>query len=537
MRSALLMMLLAAISFFMPAQADNENSIYKDALPGTTKQVKDWDIPEDYTLLEEGSAAGSLTEETLQLENGKFRDGYLFEGATGQECHISLVSRDFDTFLILTLPDGNEIENDDIPWTLVNTNSRLELDLPLNGQYGITVTSYRAGETGDYSLSVSLGEAPVQPYSNAADFSGTLEDGDEVDPTGRLFDRYEIEVEEVARVTISLRGNGESQLDTFLAVVEAGTPFPPPAGAFSLTNDDFDGLNSQVSWVAVPGTYSIVATSYSSGAMGEYEIRVLIVGHAGTLAAAPDDEVTYWGIFCGINDYGGPGNLRFCREDAEKLYRAFEAHGLMDHSTARLLLDLEATPGAVASAFGELALEMDDNDVFVFFYSGHGGRTPEGDYPEELDGKNDFLYMNPGDTQYLFDDDLNQLLEILPENALKLIAIDACNSGGFSRDVISAPNRVGFFSSEEDVLSLVAVRFNAGGYLSHFLVEGVKGNADLNRNGVLTVGELKDYLLTRFAEDCNAETTTDDRVPAIQQLVYDRGSVGPARTFITLDND
>ena len=187
-------------------------------------------------------------------------------------------------------------------------------------------------------------------------------------------------------------------------------------------------------------------------------------------------------------------------------------------------------------AFEELAPQMDSNDIFVFFYSGHGGRTDAGDYPGELDNKNDYLYMNSGGGNYLFDDKLNELLGTLPDNALKMIAIDACNSGGFARDVISAPNRIGFFSSEEDILSLVAVRFNAGGYLSHFLRQGVEGEADLNHDSEITVGELKDYLLDRFAEDCQAATYTDDRRPAVQQLVYDRGAVGPSRVFMPLSD-
>ncbi|NIR99882.1 MAG: hypothetical protein GWN99_02225, partial [Gemmatimonadetes bacterium] len=53
------------------------------------------------------------------------------------------------------------------------------------------------------------------------------------------------------------------------------------------------------------------------------------------------------------------------------------------------------------------------------------------------------------------------------------VVLDACFSGGFAKDVISAPGRMGLFSSEEDVTSSVAAKFRAGGYLAVFLADAV----------------------------------------------------------------
>lgn len=537
MHKILLTLTLLFIGFFGTASISPEPHTQNYALPETVKQAKDWEAPEDYSPISAGTTSGHLTESSAQLSNGKFRVGYIFEGVQAQECIIELSSDDFDTFLILTTPSGDEIENDDVAWTIANTNSKLELTLPTTGLYGITVTSYRVGETGEYQLALSLGQAPPAPYALNSETEGALEEGDSSTPDGRFFDSYEITIEEPCRVTISLSTIGGQTIDTFLAVIEEGETFPPPEGSFFLFNDDYEGLNSQLTWSADPGTYQVIATSYSAGEQGGYVLTISGRGRSGHLAQAPDEDVTYWGIFCGINDYGGLGNLPLCREDAEKLYAAFAELGLMDDTTARVLVDREATPRAVARAFNELAPQMDDNDVFVFFYSGHGGRSTEGNHPEELDNRNEFLFMNEEGGRWLYDDELNALLGELPDETLKVIAIDACNSGGFERDIISAPNRIGFFSSAEDVLSLVASRFHAGGYLSFFFLEAVEGGADLNHNDEITAGELKDYLLARFASDCRAQTTTDSEETTRQQLVYNRGSVGPGRVVFTLDNE
>jgi hypothetical protein len=108
-----------------------------------------------------------------------------------------------------------------------------------------------------------------------------------------------------------------------------------------------------------------------------------------------------------------------------------------------------------------------------------------------------------------------------------IIALDSCFSGGFARDVISRPNRMGFFSSEEDLTSNVASSFQAGGYLSHFLRLGLRGEADTNpRDSLLTAGELSHYLFTMYATNMQGVTaTTTDQQQSYQHLVIERGSV------------
>jgi hypothetical protein len=166
-----------------------------------------------------------------------------------------------------------------------------------------------------------------------------------------------------------------------------------------------------------------------------------------------------------------------------------------------------------------LAGQLRPDDVFVFFYSGHGGQTPSSADVREIDNRDEYLAVYDG---HLVDDELGRLFDAIPAR-ISLVAIDACHSGGFAKDIITRPGRVGLFSSEEDVLSAVAGQFQAGGYLSHFLRVAMQGDADTNpRDHVLTVGELTHHVYTQFgshAQDVHLAA-------AYQHLVVDRGAVG-----------
>ena len=114
-----------------------------------------------------------------------------------------------------------------------------------------------------------------------------------------------------------------------------------------------------------------------------------------------------------------------------------------------------------------------------------------------------------------------------------LLFLDSCFSGGFAKDMISVPGRMGMFSSEEDVTSQVAVKFRAGGYLSIFLDEAIgDGLADEDSDGSVTAIELSEYVHYRYRNDVKSSSPDDfvmtgGRQSGYQHLVVDRGSVGP----------
>jgi hypothetical protein len=85
---------------------------------------------------------------------------------------------------------------------------------------------------------------------------------------------------------------------------------------------------------------------------------------------------------------------------------------------------------------------------------------------------------------------------------------------------------MGLFSSEEDLTSAVADKFEAGGYLAHFLRTGLAGDADGDGDQMVTAGELATYLRRQFTTQVeNVEAQTAEGQRNYQNLVIDRGGV------------
>ena len=166
------------------------------------------------------------------------------------------------------------------------------------------------------------------------------------------------------------------------------------------------------------------------------------------------------------------------------------------------------------------------NDTFVFFYSGHGGQEMrEGGFDAaDADGYDETLALSDGT---ITDDEVRELFDMIDSYA-SLIVLDSCYAGGFAKDIVSSPGRMGLFSSDEDVPSLVAETFDAGGYLSYFFSEAfVNGAADENDDQYIDAMELSQYIQVRYNEESMAKGPSDFNTPNFgwQHLVVDRGGV------------
>ena len=107
--------------------------------------------------------------------------------------------------------------------------------------------------------------------------------------------------------------------------------------------------------------------------------------------------------------------------------------------------------------------------------------------------------------------------------------------------MISSPGRMGLFSSEEDVVSLVASKFEAGGYLAHFFRAALEtGEADINGDRQLDSIELSQYLRTSYLLEHQSKRqlesfeSLDDIDVTYQHLVVDRSGVSPYEVFFEL---
>ncbi|MFT5353930.1 MAG: hypothetical protein ACI9KE_001130 [Polyangiales bacterium] len=473
---------------------------------------------------------GSLIQGDATIQSGEFADSFEVQLAANERVRFDARSSAFDTYLIVRPPSGDATDNDDA--NSPDTDAGLDYVAAVGGTYNITVTSYQPGETGAYELVITRGAgggaaAPANTAGGNAETTpatgdvvqGALAAGDSTLQSGEFRDAYTRSFTPGAPIQIRL---DSTQFDPYLIVTS-------PSGDQS-DNDDYQG--SRNAGVDIPraeaGDYRIVATSYEPGESGSYALRfgagaAIPQANGGTNAGggnqAANGAARVFGLFAGITNYpAGVGNLPECANDAIKLAEALRNHGLLDPSRQVLLTDSEATRANVLNAIQRFGAEMGPNDVFVFFYSGHGNQRSGSTDPREIDGTDESLVLYDGE---LLDNEMAQAFEVI-NNGTSVIALDSCYSGGFAKDLITRPGRVGLFSSEEDVLSAVAGQFQAGGYLSHFLRTAVSGEADRSpQDRVLTVGELTHFLYTQFGRHA-----TDVQLQgAYQHLVVDRGAV------------
>lgn len=108
---------------------------------------------------------GQLVQGDQTLNSGEFVDYYGFVGQQGEPFVADLRSTNFDPYLILFMPNGEQLDNDDYEGD--QTRSVIETTLPESGVYRLAVTSYRPGESGAYSL--SLGGQTGAPAAGASD--------------------------------------------------------------------------------------------------------------------------------------------------------------------------------------------------------------------------------------------------------------------------------------------------------------------------------------------------------------------------------
>jgi hypothetical protein len=477
---------------------------------------------------------GSLAKGDETLRSGEYADVFEFEGRPGQQLQLDLTSTAFDTYVILKDPAGGQSENDDADRP---GHSAIESNLSESGTYRVLVTSYEVGETGDYELSIDLGgaAATTSPGRDVATLAiggrttGTLAQGDGQIGSGEFRDLYVFDGSAGQSVVVDM---ASSDFDTYLHLVT-------PNGE-SIENDDHEGSTSQ-SHIELTlqdsGRYRILATSYEAGETGSYEIAIrepagrMEVERITRATTGSDGQGRIYGVFAGISDYGGrASNLAYTAEDAVRVRDALVRGAGMRSGDGIVLTDQQATVSGVRNAIQSVGRNIGPEDTFVFFYSRHGSRIPRSDpQPTDPDALDETLELYDAE---ITDDSMRELLGQVPANRVILL-LDACFSGGFSKDVISVPGRMGLFSSEEDVTSSVAAKFRAGGYLAVFLADAIGDHlADADGDGQINAIELSQYVHERYRSDLKSGgpgdfVRTGGPQLGYQHLVVDRGSIGP----------
>lgn len=252
----------------------------------------------------------------------------------------------------------------------------------------------------------------------------------------------------------------------------------------------------------VPGENEITVTAFSEGDI-ESQPAVIRVNYKG-LQKSADCYI----VSVGINRYENENlNLSFARDDAEVFAREIATRGtdLFNAIHTYTLFDRDATREKLLATLDEIGKKMKKEDLFIFFYAGHGGTVG-----------NDFYFITTEITGLYQEDKLKSALHVaeLQERfsglpALKqAVFVDACHSGGSVEYLamrgaaeekalaqLSRSSGVHVMASSEKAQQSAEIKSLNHGIFTYVLLEALRGKADgAPADSKITVYELKSYI-------------------------------------------
>lgn len=219
----------------------------------------------------------------------------------------------------------------------------------------------------------------------------------------------------------------------------------------------------------------------------------------GPISIEASKNVRIWAVVVGVADYNHMPKLKYTDNDAYEyasFLRSVEGGGLPERQV-KVLIDEEATRNNILVALQTQFKKADANDMVILYFSGHG---LEGCFlPYDFDGMNNKLLHA-------------EVLQLFRESKakFKLCLGDACHSGTLTNNLAAkSPVRVTldrYYAAFEDNTGGIALLMSSKGeevsledsglrrgVFSHFLIKGLKGDADKDNNKIVTVVELYDY--------------------------------------------
>jgi hypothetical protein len=203
------------------------------------------------------------------------------------------------------------------------------------------------------------------------------------------------------------------------------------------------------------------------------------------------------------------------RKDAEAVAQILRDPELCGYpaSQVRLLLDEQATKSNIVDALRELAASAESDDTVVIFFSGHGGRKAGGPEYSGYLYPADYVPGDPDGTGLLAED-LTGLLNAIPAARVVLL-LDACHAEdaahvkaeaeaepkgmlpGFREPALdklaSGNGRVVIASCRASEQSWTS-SWRGHSLFTHFLLEGLRGEAHGPDDGTVRVLDLFSYL-------------------------------------------
>ncbi len=243
----------------------------------------------------------------------------------------------------------------------------------------------------------------------------------------------------------------------------------------------------------------VVGAVWESGAPLKelFSDRTLTPSERSTVIVDYDKAVKIWAVVIGAARYTHMPILRYTDDDAYQIFAFLKSPegGALPDNQIRLLIDEDATRSNILYALRTTFARADDNDVVLFYFSGHG---IEGAFlPIDYDGVHNKLLHS-------------EVRDLLASTRAKhkIVVADACHSGGllalktplhlqvqklYQAFEESKGGTALLMSSKSEEYSLEDGGLRSGVF-SHFLIRGLKGEADQNGDKIVGIQELYNYV-------------------------------------------
>lgn len=227
-----------------------------------------------------------------------------------------------------------------------------------------------------------------------------------------------------------------------------------------------------------------------------------------------------YALIVGVNEYKNPKyKLNYAYVDAESINKQIASSNseLFKQVEVTTLFDGQANKANILQAIKTISTKMKEQDVFLFYFAGHGTMGM-------IDGKDEFFIV-PFDVTQLYGDEIQLSAKAISASELKVISsqlnaqkqifiLDACNSGGAldaagtrgaaeERAVAQLARSTGSYWLTASGSDQFATEFKQLGHgvFTYSLLEAIEGkNKSLTSDGVLTMRELSSFVEQRVPE-------------------------------------
>jgi hypothetical protein len=128
---------------------------------------------------------------------------------------------------------------------------------------------------------------------------------------------------------------------------------------------------------------------------------------------------------------GWDGRLNACEQDAKDMQAIAEGKGF----EPQILLTKGATAEPVSEKVREAAAGLEEGDMLLLTYSGHGGQVPDTNSDEKGDAMDETWVLYD---RQLVDDELYALWGAFKPGVRIFVLSDSCHSGSVTRDLFNA---------------------------------------------------------------------------------------------------